>query len=71
MKYLKKQVNDKVYFWHTIKVGLLPSKKICYLVNIKPFKNDEKCFLFHLKTLFVLKIFEFLSQLIGHVGKTA
>ena len=23
-----------------------------YLLHLKPFKNDEKCFLFHLKGLF-------------------
>ena len=33
--------------------------------NRKPFKNDEKWFLFH------LKIFTFLSWLFGHVEKTA
>ena len=37
----------------------------------KPFKNDKKFFLFHLKSyLFVLKIFKFLSWLFGHVKKT-
>ena len=44
-------------------------KKTCYLPHWKPFKNDEKCFLFHLKSSF--KIFKFLSWLFGHVGKTA
>ena len=32
-----------------------------------PFKNDEKCFLFHLKSS--LRIFKFLSWLFGHVAK--
>ena len=27
-------------------------KKLCYLLNWKPFKNDEKSFLFHLKSFF-------------------
>ena len=31
------------------------------LSNWKPIKNDEKCFLFHLQALLVLKIFKFLS----------
>ena len=32
-----------------VKVGLLPSeKKNFYLFQWKPFKNNEKCFLFHL-----------------------
>ena len=34
------------------KVGLLPSKKLFYLLQWKPFKNDEKCFSFHLKNCF-------------------
>ena len=35
------------------KVRLSPSPpKLCYLVEWKPFKNDEKCFLFHLKSSF-------------------
>ena len=29
--------------------------------NCKPFKNDEKCFLFHMKAPFVLKVSNFLS----------
>ena len=36
-----------------IKVGLSPSKKIYVIYfNGKPFKNDEKCFLFHRKSSF-------------------
>ena len=37
----------------------------------KPIKNNEKRYLFHLKSflLFVLKIFKFLSWLFGHVAK--
>ena len=36
--------------------------------NWKFFKNDEKCILFQ-KALFVLKIFKFLSWLLGHASK--
>ena len=37
-----------------LKLGLSPSKKISfYLLQWKPFKNDEKCFLFHLKSSFL------------------
>ena len=37
----------------SIKVGLSPSKKkLRYLLHWKPLKNDEKCFLFHLKSSF-------------------
>ena len=36
-----------------IKFGLLPSKiNLIYLLQRKPFKNDEKYFLFHLKSSF-------------------
>ena len=30
----------------------LTSQKNCYLLHWKPFRNDEKCFLFHLKNSF-------------------
>ena len=42
-------------------------KKMFYLIQWNPFKNDQKCFLFHLKAFFVLKIFKFLSWLFGHI----
>ena len=35
--------------------------------NGEPLKKDEKCFLFHLKSLFVLKIYKFSSWLFNHV----
>ena len=38
------------------------------LLQWKPFKNDEKCFLFYLKNSF-LKIFKFLFWLFGHIEK--
>ena len=31
-------------------VGLSPSKKLFNLLQLKPFKDDEKCFLFQLKS---------------------
>ena len=41
--------NTKIF----IKVGLPPSKKnLFYLLHWESFKNDEKCFLFHLKSSF-------------------
>ena len=46
-------------------------KNVCYLLDWKPFKNDKKWFYFILKTLFILKIFTFLSRLFGYVGKAA
>ena len=36
---------------------------------LKHFKNDENAFYFISKAPFVLKIFEFLSWLFGHVAK--
>ena len=49
----------------------LPKKNLFYLLQWQPFKKNKKCFLFHLKALFVLEIFKFLSWLLGHVEKTA
>ena len=55
-----------------IKVGLSPSKKICVSCLIEnPFIMMKNAFYFILKSLFILKIFKFLSRLFGHVGKTA
>ena len=53
------------------KVGLAPSKNIIcfYLSEWKPFKNDEKCFLFRLKNSFCSQVFKSLSRLFGHVEK--
>ena len=39
--------------------------------NWKLFKNYEKCFLFHVKSSFILKTFWFLSWLFRHLEKTA
>ena len=46
-------------------------KNLFYLLELKPFKNYEKCFYFILKAFFVLKIFQFLSWRFGHVEQTA
>ena len=55
-----------------LKVGLSPSKKIYVICLIEsPLKTMKNAFYFNLKTLFVLKIFKFLSRLFGHMGKTA
>ena len=67
-----KVANNISTSWCLFKVGLSPSKKfflICFNYSPSPMmKND---FYFMLKALFVLKIFKFLSWLIGHVEKTA
>ena len=56
---------------NVFKVGLSPSKKICDNCFIEtPLKMIKKAFYFILKALFVLKMFEFLSWIFGHVGKT-
>ena len=55
-----------------LKVGLSPSKKNCVICVIeRPLKMMKNAFYFILKALFVLKIFKFMSQHFGHVGKTA
>ena len=53
-----------------LKVGLLPFKKMFYLLQWKPLKMMKNAFYFILKALFVLKIFRFLSWLFDHVEKT-
>ena len=44
-------------------------KNLFYLLQCKPFKNDEKYFLFHLKSYF--RSHKYLSWLLGHVEKIA
>ena len=54
-----------------LKVGLSLSKKICVTCFIEsPLKVIKKAFYFILNAPFFLKIFKFLSWLLGHVGKT-
>ena len=49
-----------------------PPKKICVICLIEsPLKLMKNAFYFILKALLVPKIFKFLSELFGHVGKTA
>ena len=50
----------------TLKPGSHLPKKLSYLRDWEPFKNDEKCFYFVSKAFFVLKIFKFLSRHFGH-----
>ena len=54
-----------------IKVGLSPSKKVFFSVIKSPLKMMKNAFHSFLKAFFVLKVFKFLLQLFGHVGKTA
>ena len=37
-----------------------------YLLQWQPFNNDEKWFLFHVKSSFFIEIFTFLSLLFGY-----
>ena len=54
------RVKDKSNFF--IKVGLSPSKKDCVICfNESPLKMMKNAFYFILKSLFVLKVFKFLS----------
>ena len=41
----------------------------CVSGNWKPFKNDKKCFLFHLKTLLFLRYLNFWTDVFGYAGK--
>ena len=60
-----------VVFIH-IKVELSPSKKNCFIcLNENPLKMVKNDFYFVLKAPSVLKIFRFLSWLLGHLEKTA
>ena len=55
-------------FWNSFKVGLSPSpKELINLLQWKPFKMMKNAFYFILKVLFVFKILNFLSSLLGHV----
>ena len=44
--------NSPVLFpwWRTYAQTVTSQKYLCYLLDWKPFRNDEKCFLFHLKS---------------------
>ena len=49
---------------------ILNQKNLFYLLQWKPFKNDEKWSLFHLKTFLVLKILKFSSRIFDYAEKT-
>ena len=67
MKRKRKKKKNGIY----VKVGLSPLKKNCGICLIEsPLKMMKNTFYFILKALFVLKIFNFQSQLFGHAGKT-
>ena len=53
------------------KVGLSPSKKVCFIIlNKSPLKKMKKCFLFHIETEFLfLTYLSFCPDFLGHVGK--
>ena len=65
-------MNDTLPNIFQIKLGLLPSKKICFgYFNESHLKMMKNVLCFILKALFILKIFKFLSGLFGHIEKTA
>ena len=43
----------KLWLNSFFEIGLAASKKDFYLLQLKPVKNGEKCFLFHLKSSFL------------------
>ena len=54
----------------TLQLGSHLLKKHCFICFKKPFKNDEKCFLFYLKSSFLSQEFKFLPLFFGYVEKT-
>ena len=61
----------ELYFTRILKSNSHPPKNCFIYVNESLLKMVKNAFYFILKAFFVLKIFKFLSQLFGHVGKTA
>ena len=65
----------QIYYRDTLLPGFLCylkstlGKFLFYLLQWKPFKNDEKCFFFTLKALFLLNIFIFLTWRFRNVEK--
>ena len=55
-----------LFFFYFFKSDSYLPKEFVLFAFRKPFKNDEKCFLFHLKSSL-----RFFSRLFGHVGKAA
>ena len=55
----------------SLKVGLLPSKKMFDMLHESPSKMIKNAFYLILKAFFVLKIFKCLSWLFGPAEKTA
>ena len=63
-----------LYKWNVFEVGLTPSKTIVLFASIKPFKNDEKSFLVHLKGILTqiwisVNIFVFIEKLKNFILK--
>ena len=55
-----------------LKVGSWTSKKICFVCfNESPLKTMKNAFHLVIRALYILKIFKFLSWLIGHAEKRA
>ena len=52
---------SKDFLPYSVKVGLSPAEKICFICfNKNPLKMMKNAFYFMLKALFILKIFKFL-----------
>ena len=65
------EVFYKKCFYATLKSDPdLPKKFVLLSLIENPLKMMKNAFYFNLKAIFVLKMFEFLSRLFGHVGKT-
>ena len=58
-------------FIKLVKVGLSPSKKVCFICfNESPIKMMKNAFYLILKAFFLHKILKFLYLLFGHMEKT-
>ena len=68
----ERKKSSKVSKQYLFKVGLSPSRKICFICfNESTLKMMKNAFYFILKAFIVLKIFKFLSELFVHVVSTA
>ena len=73
---MRVSILDKLYALKTsrftcpfLKSDPHPPKSCFYFHQRKPFKNDEICFLFHVRSFFVFEIFTFLSWHFGYIEK--
>ena len=69
-KLIKKGISI-LYWYFNLSRTLFFLKNLCYLLDWKPFKNDEKCFLFHLKSSFRFQDDQVSVTIFGHAEKSS